>query len=59
MRPSRGRRLADVEKERARLAVRSLVGDPVTDFAALDAEKFIAGVEVCLPGRLGQCGVGR
>jgi hypothetical protein len=44
MRPSRGRRPAEIEKERARLAIRSLVGDPATDFAALDAEEFFAAL---------------
>src|SRR5262249_7848519 len=36
--------LAEVEKERARLAVRSVVGNPATDFAALDAEGFFAAL---------------
>jgi hypothetical protein len=44
MRPARGRRGAEIEKERARLAIRSLVGNPATDFAALDAEEFFAAL---------------
>jgi hypothetical protein len=42
--PSRGRRLAEIETERARLALRSLVADPATDFTALDADEFFAAL---------------
>jgi superfamily II DNA or RNA helicase len=42
--PSRGRRLAEIEKERVRQALRSLVADPATDFAALDADEFFAAL---------------
>ncbi|MFG2042501.1 SNF2-related protein [Dactylosporangium sp. NPDC048998] len=42
--PSRDRRLAEIEKERARLALRSLVTDPATDFTALDADEFFAAL---------------
>ncbi|MEU5943523.1 SNF2-related protein [Micromonospora sp. NPDC047548] len=42
--PSRGRRLAEIEKERARLAVRSLVADPATDFTALDVDEFFVAL---------------
>lgn len=41
--PSRGRRLAEIEKKRARLALRSLVADPTTDFTALDADGVLRG----------------
>ncbi|HET8643040.1 MAG TPA: SNF2-related protein [Pseudonocardiaceae bacterium] len=44
MRPPRGRRPAETEKERARSAIRSLVANPATDFAALDAEEFFAAL---------------
>jgi superfamily II DNA or RNA helicase len=43
--PSRGRRLAEIEKERVRQALRSLVADPATDFAALDADEFFAALK--------------
>jgi hypothetical protein len=43
-RPSRGRRLAEIEKERARSVLRSLVADPATDFTALDADEFFAAL---------------
>jgi superfamily II DNA or RNA helicase len=42
--PSRGRRLAEIEKARVRLVIRSLVANPTTDFAALDAEEFFAAL---------------
>jgi superfamily II DNA or RNA helicase len=42
--PSRGRRLAEIEKERAQHALRSLVAGPGTDFAALDAGEFSAAL---------------
>jgi superfamily II DNA or RNA helicase len=42
--PSRGRRLAEIEKERARRVLRCLVADPATDFAALDAGEFSAAL---------------
>jgi hypothetical protein len=38
----RNRRLAEVEKERARSALRSRVADPATEFAAMDADEFFA-----------------
>lgn len=37
-----GRRATEVEKERARRALRALVADPATDFAALGADEFSA-----------------
>ncbi|HEY6794062.1 MAG TPA: SNF2-related protein, partial [Kineosporiaceae bacterium] len=43
-RPSRGRRSAEIEKERARRVLRSLVADPATDFTALDADGFSAAL---------------
>ncbi len=43
--PSRGRRLAEIEKERARSVLRSLVADPATDFTALDADEFFAALK--------------
>ncbi len=42
---SRGRRLAEIEKERARSVLRSLVADPATDFTALDADEFFAALK--------------
>jgi superfamily II DNA or RNA helicase len=52
-RPSRGRRLAEIEQERARRALRSRVADPATDFAALDADEFFAVLRcACQDGTL-------
>jgi superfamily II DNA or RNA helicase len=42
--PSRGRRLTEIEKERAGRALRSLVADPATDFAGLDADELFAAL---------------
>ena len=42
--PSRGRRLAEIDKDRERSVLRSLVADPATDFAALDADGFFAAL---------------
>jgi superfamily II DNA or RNA helicase len=42
--PSRARRPAEIEKERARRALRLLVADPATDFAAMDADEFFAAL---------------
>lgn len=41
---SRGRRVAEVEKERVRSALRSRVADPATDFTVLDADEFFAAL---------------
>jgi superfamily II DNA or RNA helicase len=52
-RPSRGRRLAEIEKERDQAALRSLVTDPATDFAALDSDEFFAALRcACQDGRV-------
>ena len=47
--PSRGRRLAEIEKERAQRALRALVTDPATDFTALDADEFFAALRCAGP----------
>ncbi|HEX7270257.1 MAG TPA: SNF2 helicase-associated domain-containing protein, partial [Streptosporangiaceae bacterium] len=43
-RPSRGRHLAEVENQRARRALRTLVADPAADFATLDDDAFFAAL---------------
>jgi superfamily II DNA or RNA helicase len=56
---SRGRRLAAFEHERARSAVRSLVCDPATDFAALDADEFFAALRcACQEGLINAALIG-
>src|SRR5271165_3241512 len=41
----KGRTRADIEKERAQRALRSLVADPATDFAALPDDEFFAALK--------------
>jgi len=49
--PPKGRTRADIEKERAQRALRSLVADPATDFAALPDDEFFAALRcACLDG---------
>ena len=43
--PPKGRIRADIEKERAQRALRSLVADPATDFAALPDDEFFAALK--------------
>ena len=43
--PPKGRIRADIEKERAQQALRSLVADPATDFAALPDDEFFAALK--------------
>ena len=43
--PPKGRIRADIEKERAQRALRSLVADPATDFAALPDDDFFAALK--------------
>ena len=42
----RGRRLAESEKEKAQRALRALVADPATDFAAMAADEFSAALKL-------------
>lgn len=41
----KGRARADIEKERAQRALRNLVADPATDFAALPGDEFFAALK--------------
>jgi superfamily II DNA or RNA helicase len=53
--PPRGRRLAEIESERAQRALRALVADPATDFVALDADEFFAALKcACQDGTVSQ-----
>ena len=45
MSPSRNRRQADIESERARRALRALLADPAANFAALLADEFFAALK--------------
>src|SRR5260370_4159170 len=43
--PPKGRIRADIEKERAQRALRTLLADPATDFAALPGDEFFAALK--------------